>query len=101
MKYPKIWLSPPHMSGREIGYINEAFDSNWISTFGENIDSFESSIETYLKENIKVVALSSGTAAIHLSLILLGVKKEDEVIYQSMTFSSSLNPIPMCNTYFC
>jgi len=93
MKYPKIWLSPPHMSGSEIRHINKAFDSNWISTFGENIDSFESSIESYLKENTKVVALSSGTAAIHLALILLGVKKDDEVICQSFTFCASANPI--------
>ena len=93
MKYPKIWLSPPHMSGNEIRYINKAFDSNWISTFGDNIDLFESRIESYLKESSKVVALSSGTAAIHLALILLGVGEEDEVICQSFTFCASANPI--------
>ena len=93
MKYSKILLSPPHMSGREIKHINEAFYSNGISIFGKNIDSFELSIETYLKENTKVVALSSGTSAIHIVLILLGVKQEDEVICQSFTFCASANPI--------
>lgn len=90
---PKIWLSPPHMSGHEMEYINHAFDTNWISPFGPNIDGFELGIETYLGNNSLVAALSSGTAAIHLSLILLHVGKGDEVICQSKTFSASANPI--------
>lgn len=90
---PKIWLSSPHMSGHEMEYINHAFDTNWISPFGPNIDGFELGIETYLGNNSLVAALSSGTAAIHLSLILLHVGKGDEVICQSKTFSASANPI--------
>lgn len=89
----KIWLSPPHMSGHEIDYINQAFETNWISPFGSNIDTFENDLKTYLNGNSKVVALSSGTAAIHLSLILLNVGRDDNVICQSKTFSASANPI--------
>lgn len=90
---PKIWLSPPHMSGYEMDYINSAFETNWISPFGPNIDAFEHNIEAYLGDNSLAVALSSGTAAIHLSLILLRVGQGDEVICQSKTFSASANPI--------
>lgn len=89
----KIWLSPPHMSGNELDYINEAFKTNWISTSGNNIDDFECVLESYLGENSHAVALSSGTSAIHLALILLGVKKDDEVICQTFTFCASANPI--------
>lgn len=90
---PKIWLSPPHMSGHEMEYINQAFETNWISPFGPNIDKFELEIGTYLGDNSLVAALSSGTAAIHLSLILLKVGYGDEVICQSKTFSATANPI--------
>lgn len=81
------------MSGHEMEYINQAFETNWISPFGPNIDKFELGIETYLGDNSLVAALSSGTAAIHLSLILLKVGHGDEVICQSKTFSASANPI--------
>ena len=88
----KIWLSSPHMSGKELDFIHEAFNSNWIAPLGPNVDGFEKALKKYLLNNSQVAALSSGTAAIHLSLILLGIKRGDEVICQSKTFS---------NTYFC
>jgi dTDP-4-amino-4,6-dideoxygalactose transaminase len=92
MNKSKIWLSAPHMSGREQQYIQAAFDSNWITSAGANLDGLEQNLEKYLGSG-HVVALSSGTAAIHLGLILLGVQAGDVVICQSMTFSASANPI--------
>ena len=89
----KIWLSSPHMGGNEQKYVNEAFESNWIAPLGPNVTGFEQDLETYLGNNVFVGALSSGTAALHLALILLKVKVGDEVICQSMTFSASANPI--------
>ncbi len=89
----KILLSSPHMSGHEQKYIKEAFDTNWIAPLGANVDGFEQAIESYLNEDVNVAALSAGTAALHLGLILLGVKAGDEVICQSFTFSASANPI--------
>lgn len=90
---PKIWLSSPHMGGSEIDYIHQAFESNWIAPLGPNVDLFEEKLENFLGNGHHVGVLSSGTAAIHLALILLGVKKDDEVICQSKTFSASANPI--------
>lgn len=92
MTYPKIWLSSPHMGGQELKYIHEAFDTNWIAPLGPNVDGFEKDITVYLQEG-HASALSSGTAALHLALILAGVGPGDEVICQSMTFSASANPI--------
>jgi len=89
----KIWLSPPHMSGYEQKFINEAFTTNWIAPFGSNVIGFEKDIEKYLNYNSHVTALSSGTAAIHLALLLLKVKKGDEVICQTKTFVASVNPV--------
>ena len=89
----KIWLSSPHMSGKEQQYIDDAFKSNWIAPLGPNVIGFESDIQSYLGEGSNVAVLSSGTAAIHLGLVLLGVAKGDEVICQSKTFSASANPI--------
>lgn len=89
----KIYLSSPHMGGKEQHYVNEAFETNWVAPLGPNVDGFEKSLESYLGVDNHVAALSSGTAAIHLALILLGVEKGDEVICQSMTFSASANPI--------
>ncbi|HTL06619.1 MAG TPA: DegT/DnrJ/EryC1/StrS family aminotransferase [Chitinophagaceae bacterium] len=89
----KIWLSAPHMEGCEQAFIQEAFESNWIAPLGPNVDGFENDISRFLGEPMQVAALSSGTAAIHLALIILGVKKDDEVICQSMTFVASANPI--------
>lgn len=89
----KIWLSSPHMGGGEMKYIQEAFDNNWVAPLGKNVDEFEIAIEDFLKEDKFAAALSSGTAALHLALIQLGVGYEDEVICQSFTFSASANPI--------
>jgi dTDP-4-amino-4,6-dideoxygalactose transaminase len=93
MNNPKIWLSSPHMGGTEQNYIKEAFDANWVAPLGPNVNGLEQDLESYLGNNAHVGALSSGTAAIHLGLILLGVQAGDEVLCQSMTFSASANPI--------
>lgn len=90
---PRIWLSSPHMGGREQHFVNEAFETNWIAPLGPNVDNFENDIAAFLGQNVHVAALTSGTAALHLALVLLGVKAGDEVICQSMTFSASANPI--------
>ncbi|SUX48417.1 aminotransferase class I/II-fold pyridoxal phosphate-dependent enzyme [Chryseobacterium indoltheticum] len=92
----KIWLSSPHMGGNEQKYVNEAFDANWVAPLGPNVDGFEKDIESFLNADVKVGALSAGTAALHLALIECGVKHGDEVICQSMTFSASANPIAYC-----
>src|SRR5690606_6928756 len=89
----KIWLSSPHMGGQEQKYVDEAFSTNWVATLGPNVDGFEASISSYLKEDVHVSAVSSGTSAIHLALIVLGVGKDDDVLCQSLTFSASANPI--------
>tara|TARA_R110000822_G_scaffold308909_1_gene437440 strand:- start:5164 stop:6297 length:1134 start_codon:yes stop_codon:yes gene_type:complete len=89
----KIWLSSPHMGQTEQHYVNQAFDTNWVAPLGPNVDAFEASIENYLDNDVQVAALSSGTAAIHLGLLLLGVSHGDEVLCQSFTFSASANPI--------
>lgn len=89
----KIWLSSPHMGGGEMKYIQEAFEHNWVAPLGKNVDEFEVAIEYFLDDNKFVVALSSGTGALHLALIQLGVGYGDEVICQSFTFSASANPI--------
>mgnify|MGYP003607837245 CR=1 FL=1 len=93
MNNSKIWLSSPHMGGSEQMYVQEAFDTNWVAPLGPNVNGFEKDLEDYLDNDVFVGALSSGTAAIHLGLILLDVKSGDEVICQSMTFSASANPI--------
>lgn len=93
MNKEKIWLSSPHMGGNEQRYIKEAFDTNWVAPLGPNVSGFEADLEAYLQQNSQVAALSSGTAALHLGLLLLGVKAGDEVLCQSMTFSASANPI--------
>lgn len=93
MPQSKIWLSSPHMGGSEQHYIQEAFDTNWVAPLGPNVTGFEHDLELYLGEDVFVGALSSGTAAIHLGLLLLGVQAGDEVLCQSMTFSASANPI--------
>ena len=89
----KIYLSSPHMGGKEQDFVNEAFATNWIAPLGPNVDGFEKDLETYLGHGSHVAALSSGTAALHLALIILGVQAGDEVICQSLTFSASANPI--------
>src|SRR4051794_3616773 len=89
----RIWLSAPHIGNTERSYVQEAFDTNWIAPLGPNVDGFENDIVSFLGDEVGVCALSSGTAAIHLGLILLGVEPGDEVICQSFTFSASANPI--------
>ncbi len=89
----KVWLSSPHMGGEEQSFVAEAFEQNWIAPLGPNVDSFEHDLESYLGSESKVALLSSGTAAIHLGLKLLGVERGDDVICQSFTFSASANPI--------
>jgi pyridoxal phosphate-dependent aminotransferase EpsN len=87
----RILLSVPHMEGHEQDYVREAFDTNWMSTVGPNIDAFEREFEALV--GLPAVALASGTAAIHLGLRLLGVGPGDEVISPTLTFVASVNPI--------
>lgn len=93
----KIWLSLAKMSGNEQKYIQEAFDTNWVVPLGPNVNAFEEELSAYLGGGKHVVALSAGTAALHLALIVLDVKPGDEVICQSFTFAASANPI----AYLC
>src|SRR6195952_3459407 len=89
---PKIWLSSPHMGGEEFNFVKEAFDTNWIAPLGPHVNGFEHDLEQFTGSKY-AAALSSGTAALHLALIMLGVKPGDEVICQSFTFSATANPI--------
>ncbi|MCA0987033.1 aminotransferase class I/II-fold pyridoxal phosphate-dependent enzyme [Alkalihalobacillus algicola] len=90
--HKRIYLSPPHMTGKEQVYISKAFESNWIAPLGPNVDAFENQIKTYT--NVKgALAVSSGTAAIHLALRLIGVEPGDHVFCSSFTFIASANPI--------
>lgn len=93
MNKKKIWLSSPHMGEEEMKFIQEAFSTNWISPAGPHLDAFERALCEYNGVE-HCAALSSGTAAIHLALIMLGVQRDDEVICSSFTFSGSCNPIP-------
>jgi len=88
----KIYLSSPHMGDQELKFIHEAFEENWISPVGPHIEAFENELGKYV-DSPHCAALSSGTAAIHLALIVLGVKYQDEIICSSFTFSGSCNPI--------
>lgn len=88
----KIWLSSPHMSGQEQQFVNEAFETNWIAPLGPNVDGFEQDLVNYTGCGY-AAALSSGTAAIHMALILLGIRPDDEVICSTFTFAASANPI--------
>ena len=93
MNSKRILLSPPHMGGTELTYIAQAFQDNWIAPSGPHIDLFENRLVDFLDEKSQVVALNSGTAAIHLGLQLLGVQKGDVVLCQSLTFIASVNPV--------
>ncbi len=88
----KIYLSSPHMGGKEFAFMKEAYDTNWIAPLGPNVNGFEKDICKYNMVS-RCAALSSGTASIHLALILLGVERDDEVLCSSFTFSASANPI--------
>jgi dTDP-4-amino-4,6-dideoxygalactose transaminase len=87
-----VYLSSPHMGGNEMSYVTEAYNTNWVAPIGPNVNGFEHDIEGYTKAKY-AAALSSGTASLHLALIILGVKSGDYVICQNMTFSASANPI--------
>lgn len=88
----RIFLSYPHLGGEEMKWIKEAFKHSWVVPLGPNVDEFEARLEVYLGAS-HIVALSAGTAAIHLGLVMLGVEAGDEVICQSFTFSASANPV--------
>jgi UDP-N-acetylbacillosamine transaminase len=88
----KVFLSPPHMSNKELDYIKQVFDSNYIAPLGEFVDRFEDSIKDYTKSKY-ALALNSGTSAIHLALRVLGVKSGDEVFASTFTFIGSITPI--------
>ncbi len=88
----RIFLSFPHLGGNEMQYINEAFSESWVVPLGPNVDEFERRLEAYLSAS-NVVALSAGTAALHLGLVELGVTAGDEVLCQSFTFAASANPV--------
>lgn len=89
----RLILCMPHMSGREMDYIGKAIDANWAVPMGPDVNAFEAELQQFLRTRKPVVALSSGTAAIHLALVAAGVGAGDEVICQSMTFSASANPV--------
>ena len=89
----RIYLCLAHMSGEEQKFIKEAFDTNWVVPLGPNVNGFESDLEAFVGENKRVVALSAGTAAVHLALIACGVGPGDEVLVQSFTFCASSHPI--------
>lgn len=92
-KKERVYLCLAHMSGKEMDYIKEAFDTNWVVPLGPNVNGFEKDLEEFVGQGKRVVALSSGTAAVHLGLIAAGVKAGDEVIVQSFTFCASTHPI--------
>ena len=89
---PRIYLSPPHMGGEELELIKEAFASNWIAPLGPHVDGFENELAQFTGA-AHAAALSSGTAALHLALRLLGLQRGEEVLCSSFTFSASANPI--------
>ena len=93
MAQNRIYLCLAHMSGEEQKFIKEAFDTNWVVPLGPNVNGFEADLEAFVGEDKRVVALSAGTAAVHLALIACGVKAGDEVLCQSFTFCASANPI--------
>ena len=92
MENERIYLSPPHMGGTELAYIQNAFDTNWIAPLGPHVDAFENNLSGFLQVKA-CAALSSGTAALHLALIQLNVQQSDYVICPTFTFSASANPI--------
>lgn len=89
----RVYLCLAHMSGNEMKYIQEAFDTNWVVPLGPNVNAFEEDLEQFVGEGKHVVALSAGTAAVHLAMVYLGIQPGDEVICQSFTFAASCNPI--------
>lgn len=94
----RIYLSSPHMSGHELNFVQEAFDTNWIAPLGPHVDAFEKEFAAAVGAK-HAAALSSGTAALHLALLLAGVGPNDEVLVSTLTFSASVNPILYCGGY--
>src|SRR5437588_4169020 len=92
MSKPRIYLSPPHMGGEELNLVKEAFAANWIAPLGPHVDAVEQELAGFVGSS-HAAALSSGTASLHLALLLLGLKRGDEVICSTFTFSASANPI--------
>ena len=93
MNQKRIYLCLAHMSGNEMKYIQEAFDTNWVVPLGPNVNGFEADLKAFAGENKEVVALSAGTAAVHLALLACGVKPGDEVLVQTFTFCASSHPV--------
>ena len=93
MTQKRIFLCLAHMSGQEMKFIQEAFDTNWVVPLGPNVNGFEKDLESFMGQQKRIVALSSGTAAVHLALIACGVKAGDEIIVQTFTFCASSHPI--------
>lgn len=91
----RIYLSPPHLDGQEKQLLVDAFDSNWITTLGPHVQAFEKEMCEHLGIG-HAVALSSGTAALHLALIMLGIEKGDDVICSDLTFAATANAIRYC-----
>ncbi|MDR0547653.1 MAG: aminotransferase class V-fold PLP-dependent enzyme, partial [Dysgonamonadaceae bacterium] len=89
----RIWISPPHLSGKEIDFVKDAFEKNWVTTMGDNVTGFENDLQSFLGGENDVVALNSGTSALHLALMLLGVGKGDWVLCQDFTFAATINPV--------
>lgn len=89
----RIYLCLAHMGGAEQKYVQEAFDTNWVVPLGPNVNGFEADLEAFVGEGKKVVALSAGTAAVHLALLACGVGPGDEVLVQSFTFCASSHPV--------
>ena len=89
----RIYLCLAHMGGKEMQYVQEAFDSNWVAPLGPNVDGFEEDLRRFMAKDKEIVALSSGTAAVHLALVVCGVGPGDEVIVQSFTFCAAANPV--------
>lgn len=93
----RIWLSRPHMSGREQEFVSQAFDSNYVAPLGPQLDAFQQTINEYLGEGLHCVGLSSGSAALHLALRCVGVEQNDEVWISSMTFAGGIFPVTYQN----
>lgn len=93
MNKKRIYLCLAHMSGNEMKYIQEAFDTNWVVPLGPNVNGFEADLKAFAGENKEVVALSAGTAAVHLALLACGVGPGDEVLVQTFTFCASSHPV--------
>ena len=89
----RIWISPPHLSGNELDFVKDALDKNWITSAGDNVNGFEQDLEEFIGNDNTVVALNSGTSALQLALLLLGIEKGDQVICQDFTFVASINPV--------